>query len=148
MKLNDIIKKEINNFIYENYYSDVEKIKKDWGMKLIDSKDVGDYKIFLAYYPGDSEYQIGMTSKERAFATPDSQEKIEMEFPLKNIKKNLMEMKKIILYWLEKYSSEIAIGSYNQEKTTKYRNILKHMGFTVSDIFNILNEYWVFELKK
>lgn len=143
-----ILKEEVNNFIYESYYSDIEKIENEWGLELIDSKDIDDYKLFLVYNPEQSQYQIGMTSKERPFSTPTAQEKIEMEFPLKNIKKNLMEMRKVINYWLNKYSSEISIGSHNQEKTIKYKNILKHMGFTVSEIFNVFNYFWVFELKK
>lgn len=154
MKVTNTVNEELNNLVYDNYYSDLEKIQKEWGMKLVDTKEVGDYKLFLAYFPENMEYQIGMAFKELPFSTPKAQEKIKMELPLKNIKKVLMEMKTVIIDWLEKHSSEITIGSHNEKKVFKYRRILKNMNLTVSDVFNATpffnspNEFWIFELKK
>ena len=146
-KVFDVIKEEVKNFIYENYHSDIEKMERDWGLELIDSKVIDGYRIFLIHYPQYSLHQIGLTSRDQGFSTPPSQEKIELEFPPKNIKKILTEMKKIIIYWLEKYSNKITIGSYHKEKTIKYRNILNYMGFNLGEIF-YLNNSWLFELKK
>ncbi len=120
-----------NNLIKEDFDTEINHLK-NYGYKLIDKRVINKYILFLVKEPHKGLYEIGITSNNRDFTTPQSQEKIPGvgggdEFS------TAKEFKKTIKDWLNKYSP-IYVGSLNKNKTLKYYNILSRLGFNVGRI--------------
>lgn len=93
----------------------------------------GDYEVLLIKHNPTGTIQIGLTSKNNDFTSPESQLK-------KNDTNNdpISSWRKIgekILEWSQEYP-DIKVGSYNHLKTRKYHNILKKIIPNVSGIRN------------
>jgi hypothetical protein len=76
MNIENIISEIIHkHLIKEDFDSEINQLKK-YGYKLIDKRVINKYILFLVKEPHKGLYEIGITSNNRDFTTPQSQEKI------------------------------------------------------------------------
>ena len=118
-----------------NFTTEIAHMEAE-GYSLVDQKSIGDYTIFLlqSINPRNNKpvYQLGLTALDNMFSTPESQQKIQPNYPLKfSLLKDLINA---IKEWMNQYPV-MFVGSLNQAKTTKYHHILSKF-FHTSNIIN------------
>jgi hypothetical protein len=108
------------------------------GENLVDSLEVGPYKIALLRNNYSGRLQMGLTSHENLFTNPEDQQ----DRPSKESTKTIMALwgtlTNKIKEWGLRYG-EIHGGSMNNRKTIKYRNIFMRYGLKCGEIYKISN---------
>lgn len=114
--------------------SDVDRLDT-YGEEVIEQFDQGPYTLLLTRNKHYGTYQVGLTSDEQEFTTPSSQEKKSTDKSMGVILRVWMDISKKLKGWNERYG-KLIVGSYNKERTEKYRRILKTFGFQVGDLIS------------
>jgi hypothetical protein len=106
------------------------------GENLIDSLEVGPYKIALLKNANSGRIQMGLTSHENLFTNPEDQQ----DRPSKENAKTIMALwgtlTNKIKDWGRVYG-DIHGGSMNPQKTIKYRNIFMRYGLKCGEIYKV-----------
>lgn len=108
------------------------------GEELIDSLEVGPYKIALLKNARSGRIQMGLTSHDNLFTNPEDQEDRPSKESAKTIITLWGTLTNKIKDWGHKYG-DIHGGSMNPQKTTKYRNIFMRYGLNCGEIYKVGN---------
>jgi hypothetical protein len=131
----DELRSVVRSVIREDFNKEIEMLSSI-GYNLVDKETVGQYALFLIHHPDAMMYQIGITSNNRSFTTTLSQEKTKKATLLNNEYSVANKFKSVIGEWLNDYSP-LYVGSLNKNKTIKYHNILRGLGFNVGEITHV-----------
>lgn len=112
--------------------SDLRNIEM-YGGKIVDEIESGPYSMALIIFPS-GEYQIGLTSFDNNFTTPEHQrDNKNLLRNKKKIKQNFNVVVDKIREWLNKYK-RIRIGSFNIRKVKRYYELLKSAGLNCHNL--------------
>lgn len=114
--------------------SDVSRLST-FGEEIIEEINEGPYTLILTRNKHYGTYQVGLTSDEQEFTTPSSQQKKSTDKSMSIILKVWMNLSKKIKEWSERYG-KLIVGSFNRERTEKYRRILSNFGFKVGELIS------------
>ena len=85
-------------------------------------------------------YQIGLTSLDQAFFEPQSQIKTKSKASGMGQLSIIKKMKDVVTEWSSMYQPLYA-GTFNEERSYKYKSILEKLGFNIGDIRNMYGSY-------
>lgn len=124
--------------------NDVDKAKLiEMGAEIVEECVIGPYNLMLVTYE-DGEYEVGITTEDEPFATPESQRHKAMGDNIKNPKKLWFMIKNKLNDWLNAYG-KLIIGSYNRKRVAKYHRLCNMMNMDTSNISSA-DEYDFFML--
>ena len=114
--------------------SDMERLKS-YGEEVIQEFEEGPYTLILTRNRHNNNYQVGLTSNEQEFTTASSQQKKSTDIPMTVIIQVWGRVARKLEEWNNTYG-RLAVGSFNKERTDKYRRILHNFGFQVSQLYD------------
>ena len=114
----------------EGLTSRAQSLFSDFGMKVVDEFESGDYEFFLVQC-GPDFYQIGMQRKGQDFTDMDQQFEKRIQ-PPSSIPFSRKAIKQKVDDWVNEYH-KIWVGSENPEKMENWGKILKAVGYDVKE---------------
>lgn len=102
------------------------------GEEIIDRVDIGPYTLFLAHSEEGEYYQVGLTTGDERFTTPDSQQK-----RLPQHAANFAQIGRQLLNKVQEWANEhqpLLIFSMNPGKIRTYHRMFKNLGANITDI--------------
>ena len=111
---------------------DIERMKQH-GDELIEELNFGPFILVLTHNKIQGYYQVGLTSTDKEFTTPDSQKDLKSDKSQNDIIKAWKQIVNKIQDWVNTYGL-LFIGSFNHGKVKKYHKILNTFGINVGDI--------------
>lgn len=122
----------------------------NYGFKIVDKYISNNYTMFLLTLQDTDFYQIALTSNDDDFIDYDSQVK---KYSLNSndiIRKSYRELGNKVKSWVNVYGT-IYVGSFNIERTYKYKKLLQNLGLKTSAIHhdesdNQFPESWSFTI--
>lgn len=126
-----INEKQLKKVISEISEFDTNKLS-DLGLELIEEYQIVPYNLIL-FRHNDGDYEVGITTHDDSFTTPESQEHRVMSDEIKNPKKLWMMIKDKLQEWLNQYQ-KLLVGSYNRERVKKYHRLCNMTNMNTSEI--------------
>lgn len=133
---------QLKKLIFEISDYDSEKLSS-LGLHLIEEFRIGPYNLILVRHD-DGDYEVGITTNDETFSTPESQQHRVMSDEIKNPKKLWMMVKDKLQEWLDEHK-KLLVGSYNRNRVKKYHKLCNMANMVTSDIFST-DEYDYFYL--
>jgi hypothetical protein len=112
--------------------SDLERLNR-YGEDIIEEYEEGPYTLVLTRNRHNGYHQVGLTSNEQEFTTQSSQQKRATDKSMGLIIQVWGRVAKKLQEWNGTYG-RLAVGSFNKERTEKYRRILHNFGFEVGPL--------------
>lgn len=114
--------------------ADLERLNR-YGEEIIGEFEEGPYTLILTRNRHNGNHQVGLTSNEQEFTTPNSQQKKGTDKSMSTIIQVWGRVARKLQEWNGTYG-RLAVGSFNKERTDKYRRILHNFGFEVSQLYD------------
>ena len=114
---------------------DLERLKQH-GEEIVEEFQEGPFTLILTKNIHHNTYQVGLTSDEQEFTSPESQTKKLTNQSTRTIIQSWGRISRKIKEWLERFGM-IHIGSMNKSKTHKYHRILSNFGLDCGPIQSI-----------
>lgn len=122
---------KVKKFLSEGLEDELEKIK-EYGYEVVERYSAEPYNMLLLHNTEEDIYEVSLTTNEDEFTSFESQvsKSPTHKSNFRQIAKKLINKLK---EWLSKYG-DLFVGSFNKERTYKYKRIFSNMGLNVGDI--------------
>jgi len=122
---------KVKIFLSEGLEDELEKIK-EYGYEVVERYSVEPYNMLLLHNTDEDIYEVSLTTNEDEFTSFEAQ----ISKPPKhksNFRKIASKLINKLKEWLSEYGN-LFVGSFNKERTFKYKRIFSNMGLNVGEI--------------
>jgi hypothetical protein len=128
---------KVKRFLSEGLEDELEKIK-EYGYEVVERYSVEPYNMLLLHNTEEDIYEVSLTTNEEDFTSFESQ----ISKPpahKSNFRKIASKLINKLKEWLSEYG-DLFVGSFNKDRTYKYKRIFSNMGLNVGEIQFNTNE--------
>ena len=128
---------KVKRFLSEGLEDELEKIK-EYGYEVVERYSVEPYNMLLLHNTEEDIYEVSLTTNEEDFTSFESQVS-KSPTHKSNFRKIASKLINKLKEWLSEYG-DLFVGSFNKDRTYKYKRIFSNMGLNVGEIQFNTNE--------
>jgi hypothetical protein len=122
---------KVIKFLNEGMEDELEKLS-EYGYSVVESYTAEPYTMLLLHNTEEDIYEISLTTDEDEFTSFESQISKPPKHKVNYVKK-IKQLVDKLKDWLKEYG-DLFVGSFNKERTYKYKRIFSNMGLNVGEI--------------